>query len=249
MQLAGYELAVDERLQRMKDLLDGHASLLLNTQGEKIADLSQTLLDPVAAQTLAALIKGLDPNASFPQISQLDNMPAIVARLPQPAWYLLAIYPQAQLRARALRLTLAEVPFALIGFIGLSLALLLVLHRQLARPLAGFAQAIEQGARSDDLALRLPVQRDDELGRFAGAYNALLDALQAQHAGLEDLVALRTRELQVAREMADQANQLKGQFLANTHADARRDRHEPPARRYRAGPSTTALRGLHTGEL
>lgn len=219
--MAGYELVVDERLQRMDELLDGHAALLLNGQGERIADLSNQALSGVDQPALERLIRSLNTQAEFPQISPLANMPAVVARLTPPGWYLVAIYPQTQLRARALSLVMAEVPFALFGFCALSLALLLVLRRQLARPLAGFAQAVELTASSDDLSLRLPVQRDDELGRFARAYNALLEALQAQHAGLEELVDQRTQELQVARVLADQANQVKGQFLANMSHEIR----------------------------
>jgi len=222
--IAGYELQLDERLARMAQLLHDHDSLIMNGSGQLIAKLTTQNLassDADASKLQETTLAGLDPYADFPQLVTLTSGTAVVARLETLQWYLVAIYSTERLQANALGLVLDEAPLAVIGFILLILGLLTALRRQLARPLAGFAEAIEEAQRTDDIDRRLPVSRDDELGRFARAYNDLLDTLRSQRDSLEDQVQARTLELREASQSADRANLLKGQFLANMSHEIR----------------------------
>nr|WP_314488907.1 ATP-binding protein [uncultured Pseudomonas sp.] len=222
--LAGYELQLDERLARMAQLLRDHDSLIMDGHANVIAQLAgqgQAMHGAVASERNRAILAGLDPYADFPQLVSLSDGTAVVARLDTLQWYLTSVYSSERLQANALGLVLDEAPFAVIGFVLLTLGLLAALRRQLARPLAGFAEAIENAQRTDDLDRRLPVGRDDELGRFARAYNDLLDTLRLERDSLEDQVQARTLELREAWQAADRANLLKGQFLANMSHEIR----------------------------
>lgn len=213
--IAGYELQLDERLARMAQLLHDHDSFIIDSQSRAVVELTgHAALPP-------NLLADLDLYQDFPQILEIEHGTAVVARLDALQWYLVSLYPADRLRASALRQVLDEAPFAVIGFILLTLGLLTVLHRQLARPLAGFIEAIESRQRADLLDRRLPVGRDDELGRFASAFNDLLDTLQRERRSLEDQVETRTLELKEAWRSADRANLLKSQFLANMSHEIR----------------------------
>lgn len=212
--IAGYELQLNQRLSRMEQLLNSYGSFIINSQGQVLVKLDGNAPPPPR-------LKGFNSNVSAPQILKLEDGHAVIVRLNAPSWYLVSLYPTARLRANALQLVLDEAPFAIIGFILLTLGLLIVLHRHLARPLASFAQSIEDTHRSDDFDRRLPIDRDDELGRFAKAYNDLLDTLQNERKGLEKQVEMRTNELRQAWQISDRANLLKGQFLANMSHEIR----------------------------
>lgn len=217
--ITGYDLQLNDRFARMSQLLRGYNGFIIDHTGLPIASLPAGA--PRDYQYLTTPLPGLDTHGTFPQQLKLSFGTAVVARLDVLDWYLVSLYPRARLRANTLQLVMNEAPFAVIGLVLLTLGLLTVLRQQLARPLAGFAQAIEETRHSDDLTRRLPVVRDDELGRFARAYNDLLDTVHRERLGLERQVQARTCELREAWQSADRANLLRGEFLANMSHEIR----------------------------
>ncbi|WP_078828322.1 ATP-binding protein [Pseudomonas fluorescens] len=217
--ITGYDLQLNDRFARMSQLLRGYNGYIIDHTGLPIATLPGGA--PKEYRYLTTPLPGLDMKGTFPQQLKLNHGTAVVARLDVLDWYLVSLYPRARLQANTLQLIMKEAPFALIGLVLLTLGLLTVLRQQLARPLAGFAQAIEETRHSDDLTRRLPVVHDDELGRFARAYNDLLDTLHTERLGLENQVQTRTCELREALQSADRANLLRGEFLANMSHEIR----------------------------
>jgi signal transduction histidine kinase/CheY-like chemotaxis protein len=87
--------------------------------------------------------------------------------------------------------------------------------RRLARsalaPLRALDDAMETVGASRDFTARLPIARDDEVGRLTRSFNRLLGGLQDYDCDLRGAI----QEAADACEEAERANRMKSQFLAN----------------------------------
>jgi signal transduction histidine kinase/CheY-like chemotaxis protein len=84
----------------------------------------------------------------------------------------------------------------------------------LLRPLGRAARLAGQMSRGETPLIRLPVAKPDEIGAFTGAFNRLLDRLDAQ-----------ATELSAQKELAEAAALAKSRFLAAASHDLRQPMH------------------------
>ena len=99
------------------------------------------------------------------------------------------------------------------AFVAAAVALSILLARRLVRPIKRLqvaAEAIGAGAYDE----RIELDRKDELGALAAAFNQMAERVQELITGLERRVAERTQALEVA-------SQHKSDFLANMSHELR----------------------------
>ncbi|MCZ8182616.1 MAG: ATP-binding protein [Beijerinckiaceae bacterium] len=108
------------------------------------------------------------------------------------------------------------------------LALALQVQRSLVSRIRAMVETMEHVRRRHDFSRRIDPQAQDEFGRMATSFNAMLDEIDirdsklARHREmLEDEVAERTRDYRLAKEQADSANAAKSEFLATMSHEIR----------------------------
>ena len=119
----------------------------------------------------------------------------ISARVPDVTGYSVQIaLPLTEVDHQLHELALAFVFLALIG-LGATVLLSWVAVRRVTRPVRTLTEAAEQIAATRDLTLRITAEGTDELGRLAGSFNTMLDALERSLTAQRQLVTDASHEL------------------------------------------------------
>jgi signal transduction histidine kinase len=137
--------------------------------------------------------------------SRLPFVPAAGGEVAGTVAVGISLEPLEALRRRTVTTaTLVTTLFTLIAVLGAVL-----LARAITRPLKAIAAAAHALARGD-LAVRADASSDDEIGRLAASFNAMVDGVRQSHTALEQKVA----EL-------EEANRLKAEFVATVSHELR----------------------------
>jgi two-component system sensor histidine kinase MprB len=158
---------------------------LIGPQGQVLFRSSANVTLPVAART-SALAAG--KGGRFFQDARVNGLHMrILAEHIAPGR---AIQVAQQLTEVDTLLRRLRLILALLDVGGIALAALLgrLVAGTAVRPLRRLTQATEHVAETQDLSGRIETVGEDELGRLAGSFNAMLDALQRSMSALDDSV-------------------------------------------------------------
>jgi GAF domain-containing protein/HAMP domain-containing protein len=195
-------LAGHAKLDKLYEIMGERSGL--GTTGETyLIGASQTLLTPSRLGTTGAwqsspgierAVRGKASGSGEYENPRGDPVLGAYRWLPRLQAALLAEREQAE-ASRTLYITMAVVGGAALLSILAAIGISLLITRAIATPLASLAQTAAQIA-GGDLSQTASLQRDDEIGALAQAFNSMTGQLRELISSLEQRVADRTRELE-----------------------------------------------------
>ncbi|OML11638.1 two component system sensor kinase [Yersinia pestis] len=214
--LAGFALKLNDLIAYNHPVEQRDINLLLDKNGELLPISQQA----TSSNQLHEILNQLKNSKLHDGWQQTPDYLVLRTQLKGPGWQQLVIYPRMGFAWEALKPALYQLPFALAILLLLTSVLSLLLRYYLAIPLWNFINII--GATGPQaMEPRLPINRIDELGHIARAYNNLLDTLNEQYDTLEMKVKERTLALAEAKRAAEQANRRKSDHLTTISHEIR----------------------------
>ena len=206
--IAGYAYAVDAGGRVIAHTANG-SLVLADTNLGALPQVHAALADPSTAQ--GVVTDGRDPQGTE-VLSAFESVDP-------PGWRVFVEEPLSEAFA-PIQEAIWRTAVLLVVFLLVAIATSVLLARNLARPI----EAIQVAAAkigSGSLDERIEASSRDELGALAEEFNRMAARLQASHAGLEQQVDERTRELANALAELDEksreleaASRHKSEFLA-----------------------------------
>jgi signal transduction histidine kinase/CheY-like chemotaxis protein len=181
-----------------------------NLEGEIVSELANLPPDATVQKTIpgfdAVFLTSLTFDSS--DLTEPAAFQIIIASAADPI--------QSQLAEAALSSLLVTALVVLVA----AVLMIVLLQAYFVRPveeLSKASRAIEAG----NLSMRVNVKQNNEFGQLAAGFNSMTQQLAQLINTLEDRVQRRTRELEIARDQAEQASRAKSDFLSNMSHELR----------------------------
>ncbi len=134
-------------------------------------------------------------------------------------WGIFILQKEAEVLENERKFRQLAITIASVAVLGAGVLTWLLANR-LIQPIS-YLTAAAATVSNGQLDQRVKIQRQDELGILAKSFNQMAAQLEGSFKDLENRVEERTAQLQEAKEIAESANQAKGQFLAHISHELR----------------------------
>ncbi len=188
---------------------------------EEVGDASLTAL---FTTTIGAVPEG--DWESFTVDDPANDSILAVSRISGPDWFFVTVYPRQLLSSKAAETARFIFAISVLSLIIELLMLFMVLRSKVLKPIGMLQLASEQVGDNNveaihDGGIPLPLERQDEVGSLARTFKTMAANISEHKSELEDKVAARTADLQLATEQARQANEAKSEFVARMSHELR----------------------------
>jgi signal transduction histidine kinase len=191
------------------------ASRLIAHPNESLVLRQTELRDTTAFRGIQEQLQAA-PGSTVPmfEATDLEGRSVMVSAAPLASsnWLVVAEQPKSEVLEPLYARLVRSAVLTLAGLL-LAIAASRILARRLARPILRLRRGAERIARGD-LSTRIDVRTGDEVEALAREFNQMADQLEEYTTGLQQKVAAKTAELELA-------NRHKSEFLANMSHELR----------------------------
>jgi len=147
------------------------------------------------------------------------NKVSWIEYVPELDWYIVSSAYVDEFKASATEVRKFILILALIIFI-ISVLYSFIFLRNLLNPISNLSQ-LTLKIRDGDYSVRSDIQRDDEIGLLSNEFNKMLETIEYNIENLDKNVQEKTKELEVAKNKAEESTRSKSEFLANMSHEIR----------------------------